>query len=154
MQITRSGWRSNLGNDLLSISCRFTNRFDAGKTVASGFRCHYFRAMSLRALHSATVCKYCKFPGVARLVSFSGQPAPLREEDVHALENCLRHGNQVQPYPYLQAGRRARVKSGPLQGLEGIVLRQKNRTRFIVSIDLIMRSMAVDIETDALEQAG
>jgi transcription antitermination factor NusG len=95
-----------------------------------------------------------QIPGVARLVSFSGQPAPLREEDVHALENCLRHGNQLKPHPYLQTGRRARVKSGPLQGLEGIVLRQKNRTRFIVSIDLIMRSMAVDIETDALELAG
>src|SRR5258708_1279635 len=94
-----------------------------------------------------------QIPGVVRLVSFAGQPAPLREEDVHALQSCLSHGTQVEPHPYLQAGRRARVKSGPLQGLEGIVLRRKNRTRFIVSIDLIMRSMAVEIEIDALELA-
>jgi transcription antitermination factor NusG len=95
-----------------------------------------------------------QIPGVVRLVSFAGQPAPLREEDVHALQSCLSHGSQVEPHPYLQAGRRARVRSGPLQGLEGIVLRRKNRTRFIISIDLIMRSMAVEIETDALELAG
>jgi transcription antitermination factor NusG len=90
-----------------------------------------------------------QIPGVVHLVSFAGQPASLREEDLHALQNCLSHGNHVAPHPYIQAGRRARVKSGPLQGLEGIILRRKNRTRIIVSFDLIMRSVAVEIdETD------
>lgn len=87
-----------------------------------------------------------QIPGVVHLVSFGGHPAPLREEDIHAIQNCLSHGNQVEPHPYLQAGRRARVKSGPLQGLEGIILRRKNRTRFILSLDLIMRSVAVEID--------
>jgi len=90
-----------------------------------------------------------QIPGVVHLVSFCGHPAPLQEEDIHAIRKCVSHDNQVQPHPYLQAGRRAQVKSGPLQGLQGIILRRKKRTRFIVSLDLIMRSVAVEIdETD------
>jgi len=95
-----------------------------------------------------------QIPGVVHLVSFAGRPAPLWEEDVHAIRNCLSHGIQVEPHPYLQAGRRARVKSGPLQGLEGIILRRKNRTCFIVSFDLIMRSVAVEIADVDLAPAG
>jgi transcription antitermination factor NusG len=87
-----------------------------------------------------------QIPSVAHLVSFSGRPAPLPAEDIQVIQSCLNHGHQVEPHPYLQAGRRARVRSGPLQGLEGIILRRKNRTRFIVSFDLIMRSVAVEID--------
>src|SRR5216683_1560820 len=88
-------------------------------------------------------------PSVAHLVSFNGRPAPLAEADIQTIQNCLNHGRQVEPHPYLQAGRRARVRSGPLQGLEGIILRRKNRTRVVLSFDLIMRSVAVEIdETD------
>ena len=94
-----------------------------------------------------------QIPGVVHLVSFGGHPAPLQEEDIRAIQNCLSHRNHVEPHPYLQTGRRARVKSGPLQGLEGIVLRRKNRTRFILSFDLIMRSVAVEIEETDLAPA-
>src|SRR6266571_3132704 len=55
-----------------------------------------------------------QIPGVVHLVSFAGHPASLREEHIQALQNCLSHANRVEPHPYLQAGRRARVKSGPL----------------------------------------
>jgi transcription antitermination factor NusG len=87
-----------------------------------------------------------QIPSVAHLVSFSGHPAPVPDEDIQSIQNCLNRGHHVEPYPYLQAGRRVRVRSGPLQGLEGIILRRKNRTRFILSFDLIMRSVAVEID--------
>ena len=87
-----------------------------------------------------------QIPGIVHLVSFGGQPVPLPEGDLHAIQNCLNHGNRVEPYPYLQAGRSAIVKSGPLRGLEGIILRMKNRTCFILSFDLMMRSVAVEID--------
>ncbi len=87
-----------------------------------------------------------QIPSVAHLVSFSGHPAPVPEGDIQSIQNCLNRGHHIEPYPYLQAGRRARVRSGPLQGLEGIILRRKNRTRFILSFDLIMRSVAVEID--------
>lgn len=87
-----------------------------------------------------------QIPSVARLVSFSGHPAPVPEGDIQSIQNCLNRGQNVEPYPYLQAGRRARVISGPLRGLEGIILRRKNRTRLILSFDLIMRSVAVEVD--------
>ena len=95
-----------------------------------------------------------QIPSVAHLVSFGGHPAPLPEEDIRVIQNCVNHGCQVEPHPYLQAGRRARVRSGPLQGMEGIILRRKNRTRFVLSFDLIMRSVAVEIDETELVPAG
>ena len=91
-----------------------------------------------------------QIPGLVQLISFAGRPAPLQDEDISALKNCLNNGDHVAPHPYLQAGRRAKVKSGPLQGLVGIILRRKNRTRFILSFDLIMRSVAVEIDQTIL----
>lgn len=87
-----------------------------------------------------------QIPSVAHLVSFNGQPAVLPDEDICVIRNCLNHGHKLEPHPYLQAGRRARVRSGPLQGLEGIILRRKNRTRFVLSFELIERSVAVEID--------
>jgi transcription antitermination factor NusG len=90
-------------------------------------------------------------PGVAQLVGFNGLPCPLPEKEIHAILNCLNPRYQIKPHPYLQVGRRARVKTGPLQGLVGIILRRKNRTSFVLSLDLIMRSMSVEVEGMELE---
>lgn len=86
-----------------------------------------------------------QIPGVARLVGFNGQPTPLRDEEIAGIQLCLVHGHRLKPHPYLVAGRRARIMSGPFQGLEGVVQRKKGRTRFIISLDLILRSVAVEI---------
>jgi transcription antitermination factor NusG len=92
-----------------------------------------------------------QIPGVVQLVSFNGHPARLSEEDIQAIRNCLDRGQRIEPHPYLRAGRRVRVKSGPLQGLEGIILRRKNKTRLVLSFELIMRSVAVEMgETDLI----
>lgn len=85
-------------------------------------------------------------PGVVRLVGSNGMPCALPQEDMEVIHNCLNQGCNVVPHPYLQVGHRARVKTGPLQGLEGIILRKKNKTRFVLSFKLIMRSVAVEID--------
>jgi transcription antitermination factor NusG len=94
-----------------------------------------------------------QIPGVVHLVSFNGHPAPLPQEDIQAIRNCLDRGHQLEPHPYLKAGRRVRVMSGPLKGLEGIILRRKNKTRFVLSFELIMRSLAVEIDETELMPA-
>jgi transcription antitermination factor NusG len=53
----------------------------------------------------------------------------------------------------LKVGHRVRVKTGPLQGLQGILLRKKNVSRFVISLDLIMRSVAVEIDEADFEAA-
>lgn len=90
--------------------------------------------------------KLLQIPGVVQLVNFNNHPAPLPEEDILAIRNCLGRSRRVEPHPYMQAGLRVRVMSGPLQGLEGVLLRRKNKTRFVLSFDLIMRSVAVEID--------
>ncbi len=83
--------------------------------------------------------------GVARLVGFGGDPTPVPAEDVETLRCCLAGGHALQPHPYVQRGQRVRVLSGPLAGFCGIVLRQRNRTRFVVSFELLQRSVAVEM---------
>src|SRR6266702_553996 len=95
-----------------------------------------------------------QIPGIVRLVSFNGRPAALPEEDVRAIQNCLGGRHQFEPHPYLQTGRRVRVKNGPLQGLDGIILRRKNKTRFVLSFELIRRSVAVEIDEIDLMPVG
>lgn len=85
-------------------------------------------------------------PGVVQLVGLHGSPTPLPEEDINRIRKFLGQGWRAEPHPYLQAGRRARVVRGPLAGVEGIVLRRKNRSRLVLSFDLIQRSMAVEMD--------
>jgi len=92
-----------------------------------------------------------KTPGIVQLVSFGGQPVPLPQEDIQAIQSCLSHGLQVEPHPYLRIGRRVQVIKGPLQGLKGTVIRRKNRSRLVLSFELIMRAVVVEIDETDLE---
>jgi transcription antitermination factor NusG len=85
-------------------------------------------------------------PGVACLVSFDGKPATLPADEIETLRVSLAGGTRAEPHPYLTLGRRVRLESGPLAGLTGILVRRKSRARFVVSVDLIQRSVAVEID--------
>jgi transcription antitermination factor NusG len=90
--------------------------------------------------------------GVARFVNFGGAAIPVPSADVESLRAGLIGGIRVEPHPYLKVGRRARVKFGPLRGMIGILLRKKNLERFVISLDMIQRSIAVEIDAAQLEQ--
>jgi transcription antitermination factor NusG len=87
-----------------------------------------------------------RLSGAVRLVSFNGNPAPMPDEEIEALRDRLSIAGGVEPHPYLSVGRQVRVRSGPLKGLEGIIQRTKDRCRIVVSIHLIMRSVAVEVD--------
>ena len=93
-------------------------------------------------------------PGVARLVGFNGLPCALPDSEIEALKAGLASGVRAEPHPFLTVGRRARVKAGPLAGMEGVLVRKKNGARFVISLDLIMRSVAVDVDALELEPCG
>ena len=88
-------------------------------------------------------------PGVACFVGFGKQPACLPEEEIRSLQGCMNRESSVEPHPYLCAGRRVRVKSGPLQGLQGFIICVKNRTRLVVSFDSIR--CAATLEADQVD---
>lgn len=92
-----------------------------------------------------------QIPSAVRLVSFSGQPAVLPESEIEALRERLTRGSGVEPHPYLCAGRRVRVRGGPMQGLEGVIVRRKDRCRLVFSLDLIMRSVSVEVDESDVE---
>ena len=89
--------------------------------------------------------------GVARFVNFGGAAIPVPAADIESLRAGLIGGLRVEPHPYLKVGRHARVKSGPLQGMIGILLRKKNLERVIISLDMIRRSISVEIDAAQLE---
>ena len=89
--------------------------------------------------------------GVVHLVGFDGSPAAVPEEDVLRVQELLSRGMRAEPHPFLRVGRRVRVMAGPLAGLEGILVRRKNRVRFVVSVELILRSIAVEVDEGDLE---
>jgi transcription termination/antitermination protein NusG len=89
-------------------------------------------------------------PGVVHLVSFNGYPAPLDPGQIDRLRAAL---NQLraEPHPFLTVGRKVRVRSGPLVGADGILLRRKNSCRVVLSLELIQRSVAVEVDIADLE---
>jgi transcription termination/antitermination protein NusG len=90
-----------------------------------------------------------EIPGVVNIVSSQGKPAPLAEEEIEPFRRGARDGVRLEPHPYLQAGRRVRLCRGPMVGLEGILVRRREGLRLVVSIDILMRSVAVEVdETD------
>ena len=85
-----------------------------------------------------------QIPGVIGLAINSSHPTPLAQEDIEALKT-LSVVCQAQPHPFLKAGDRVRIVAGPLAGLEGILLRRANDLRVVLSLDFILRSVAVEV---------
>lgn len=92
-----------------------------------------------------------QLPGVARLIGFNGTPTPLPQTEMDALRASLEGGAHAEPHPFLTVGQKVRVKGGPLRGTQGILMRRKNQFRFVLSLHLIMRSVAVELDHVDLE---
>jgi transcription antitermination factor NusG len=91
-------------------------------------------------------------PGVVRLVGFNGQPYPVPDAEIESLRTGIQNALRFAPHPYLNVGSRVRVKHGPLEGIEGILLRRKNVHRIVVSLHVIARSAAVEIDVADVER--
>jgi transcription termination/antitermination protein NusG len=92
-----------------------------------------------------------RVPSVVRLVGFGGNPTALPDDEIQALRSGLSHDLRAEPYPFLTIGRQVRIKSGPLAGLDGILLRRKSGYRVVVSIELIQRSIVADMDIADVE---
>ena len=90
-------------------------------------------------------------PGVAGLVGIGSPPVPLADEEIRAIQGCMNPGSSIVPHPYLRVGNRARVRSGPFQGIVGIVVRTNSQTRLVISFNLIQTSVTLEIDHIELE---
>jgi transcription antitermination factor NusG len=93
-----------------------------------------------------------QIPSVVRLVGFGGLPTALPDTEMEILRSGLGRSLRAEPHPFLTVGRRVRITGGPFAGLEGLLRQKKNNLRVIVSLELIQRSVAVDV--DAAEVQG
>jgi transcription termination/antitermination protein NusG len=84
--------------------------------------------------------------GVAHIVNFGGKPAPVPETDIHMLQTIGRSDIEREATNYLHTGERVEVISGPLSGVCGLLAQIKNRDRLVLSVDLICRSVAVEVD--------
>jgi transcription antitermination factor NusG len=92
-----------------------------------------------------------QIPSVVRLVGFHSRPTALPETEMEIMRTGLSERLRAEPHPFLTVGRRVRIKSGPLAGLEGILLRKKGHFRFVLSVTLIQRSVVADLDAAVIE---
>ena len=93
-------------------------------------------------------------PGMHSLVSCAGQPAAIPTDEMDALRRAVESGASVEPHPFLKCGDWVRVKSGPLAGVEGILVRKKNLCRLILSVEMLGKAASVEIDGFLVERAN
>ena len=87
-----------------------------------------------------------QIPSVVRLVGFGGLPTALPDTEMEILQSGLSQSPNAEPHSFLAVGRRVLITRGPFAGLEGVLKRKKGGTRVVVSLGLIQRSVAVDVD--------
>jgi transcription antitermination factor NusG len=87
-------------------------------------------------------------PGVMGIVSAGRTPLPIAEEEIEAVRTVIHSGLAAQPWPFLDVGSRIYMEAGPLAGLEGIVTNTDKSYRLVVSVTMLQRSVAVEIDRD------
>ncbi len=90
-------------------------------------------------------------PGVILIVGSGREPLALPDFEIEALRSGLAL-RKFEPHPYLVVGERARIKSGSLAGMVGVLTRKKNNLRVVLTLELIRRSVAVEVDADELER--
>ncbi len=94
-----------------------------------------------------------QLPGVIGFAVNSARPTALAQQDIDAVR-MLSTACGVKPHPFLKLGDRVRIIAGPLTGMEGILLRRKNELRVVLSLDFILRSIAVEVSEFDIEPVG
>jgi len=85
-------------------------------------------------------------PGVLLIVGVGKTPSPVDNREIAALQSIVKSGLQVEPWPFLKIGQRVRIERGSLEGVEGILVAIKKPYRLVVSVALLQRSVAVEID--------
>ncbi len=86
------------------------------------------------------------------MIGSARQPAPLPELEVEALRDGL-DPTKAEPHPLLIVGQRVRIKRGALAGVEGIVVRKKGGLQVVLTLSLLMQSIAIEVSGDDVETA-
>jgi transcription antitermination factor NusG len=87
-------------------------------------------------------------PGVLQIVGTNNAPLPIEDVEIAAVQSIVLSGLAAEPWPYLRTGETVRIERGSLSGVEGILVAVKKPYRVVVSVTLLQRSVAVEIDQD------
>ncbi len=120
---------------------------DRSKTLSLPlFPCYVFvRGRFDRRLEAVTT------PGVHMILTSGKRVALIPETEIQAIRNIVAKPTRVEPHQFLKCGERVRVTRGCLEGIEGILLRNKNLYRLVVSVNMLAQSVAVEIDASDVE---
>ena len=90
-------------------------------------------------------------PGVFSFVGPGSLPAAIAQAEIDAIRRTVEANLRAEPYPFLKAGDWVRVTFGPLAGIEAVLVREKGRHRLVLSVELLQKAVAVEIEADCVE---
>ena len=90
-----------------------------------------------------------KCTGVVSIISFEGEPAPIPDHEIHGIRQLVESDLAYDPCPMIREGDMVEVKSGPLKGVVGRLMRKNDKARLVLSVDLI--GQAVSVEVDAAD---
>lgn len=89
--------------------------------------------------------------GVKSIVGFGGDPMALADSEIESVRALVASGFPVHQWPFLPVGQRVRVEHGPLKGAEGVIVSQKDVWMMVVTIELLQRSVAVELDRSVLK---
>ena len=90
-------------------------------------------------------------PGITSVVSFGDRPCPVSDEEIEGVKKMISSGQTLHLYPHIAVGQRVRIRAGAMIGLVGLLVREKTAYRLVVNVELLNRSVAVEIERELVE---
>jgi len=91
-------------------------------------------------------------PGVCGIVCIAGVPAPIPAIEIEAIRRAVASPYSIEAHDYLNTGDEVRVTEGPLTGVTGILVRSDKSARLVLSVELLGRSVAVEINAGSVER--
>ena len=86
-------------------------------------------------------------PGVLSVLGVGGVPAPVDDSELEAIRVILKSGTAPLPWPMPKVGDQIYIEQGPLSGIEGVLIESKNQSRLVVSVTILQRAVAIEIDT-------
>ena len=92
--------------------------------------------------------------GVRSIVGLGHAACAVPEEEINGIRMVANSGFRVRPWPFLRTGQRVRVEHGPLRGVEGIIVEQKDDWQMVVSVEMLQRSIAVVLDRSVMSSSA
>ena len=78
-------------------------------------------------------------------------PTPIPDKQILDIKSIMESEVKLDPFPYLKKGKMVRVKSGPLKGMEGILVERKGHYKLVIRIDLLQKGVAAEVYISDVE---